>query len=81
MLLVAVVFVWSGLTVCYGRSAEAIAHTVERQRDPVLRQKDVKAAEPGLPCEQRPLRPRAAQQHPGQSGCWNNRLFSFLGTV
>lgn len=41
MLLVAVVFVWSGLTVCYGRSSEAIAHTVERQRDPVLRQKDV----------------------------------------
>lgn len=49
MLLVAVVFVWSGLTVWYGRSSEAIAHTVERQRDPVLRQKDVKAAEPGLP--------------------------------
>lgn len=49
MLLVAVEFVWSGLTVCYGRSSEAIAHTVERQRDPVLRQKDVKAAEPGLP--------------------------------
>lgn len=28
MLLVASVFVWSGLTVCYGRSAEASAHTV-----------------------------------------------------
>lgn len=48
MLLVAAVFVWSGLTVCYGRSSEAIAHTVERQRDPVLRQKDVKAAEPAM---------------------------------
>lgn len=68
MLLVAVVFVWSGLTVCYGRSSKAIAHTVERQRDPVLRQKDVKAAEPGLPCVQRPLRPRAALHRPHQSG-------------
>lgn len=82
MLLVAVVVVWSGLTVCSGRSAEAIAHTVERQRDPVVRQKDVKAAEPGLPCEQRPPRPRAAAQRRGQqSRWWNNRLFSFLGTV
>lgn len=73
MLLVAVVFVWSGLTVCYGRSSEAIAHTVERQRDPVLRQKDVKAAEPGLPCGQRPLRPEAVLHRPEHSGCWNNR--------
>lgn len=81
MLLVAVVFVWSGLTVCYGRSSEAIAHTVERQRDPVLRQKDVEAAEPGLPCVQRPLWPQVALHRPEQSGCWNNRLFSFLGTV
>lgn len=82
MLLVAVVFVWSGLTVCYGRSAEAIAHTVERQRDPVLRQKDVKAAKP------RPAvrtAPPAAEDgtaaSTGQNGGWNNRLFSFLGTV
>lgn len=68
MLLVASVFVWSGLTVCYGRSSEAIAHTVERQRDPVLRQKDVKAAEPGLPRAQRPLRTAAVLQPAGFAG-------------
>lgn len=67
MLLVAVVVVWSGLTVCSGRSAEAIAHTVERQRDPVLRQKDVKAAEPGLragsaPCGRGRQRSAAAER-------------------
>lgn len=73
MLLVAVVFVWSGLTVCYGRSSEAIAHTVERQRDPVLRQKDVKAAEAGLPCVQRPLCPKEELHRPEPSNRWNNR--------
>ena len=62
MLSVAVVFVRTGLTVCCGRGSEAIAHTVERAEDPVLRQKDVEAAQPGLPCVQRPLRPPAAPQ-------------------
>lgn len=32
--------------------------------DPVLRQKDVKAAQPGLPCAQRPLRPQAVLHRP-----------------
>lgn len=67
MLLVAVVFVWSGLTVCYGRSSEAIAHTVERQRIQFSDKKMLKAAEPGLPCVQRPLRPHAALRRPQHS--------------
>lgn len=48
--------------------------------DPVLRQKDVKAAEPCLPCMQRPLRPQAALHRPEPSGRWNNRdCFLFKG--
>lgn len=73
MLLVAVVFVWSGLTVCYGRSSEAIAHTVERQRDPVLRQKDVKAAEPRPAMRAAPSAATGGTAPSRAERAWNNR--------
>lgn len=55
---------------CSGRSSEAIAHTVQRLRDPVLRQKDEKAAEAGLragsaPCGRgRDCSPASAARRP-----------------
>lgn len=73
MLLVAVVFVWSGLTVCYGRSSEAIAHcrAAEGCSSQTKRcggrgaRTDMRAAPSVAIGGTAPSR--------AESGCWNNR--------